>query len=297
MRPMLCEDMEDENKIIFPAYVSPKINGIRCLIKDGVARTRSLKPIPNHFVRDILSNPVLEGLEGELTIGKVTDKSLLENTTSAITTYGGNPEFSFHIYDYFTYPDLSFRDRLAELNKFYDDYKEVYPYLKLVSQTLVNNIHILKEYEKEFVNAGYEGLILKTMTGKYKYGRSTEEECLYLRIKRFIDSEAIITGYNELYYNQNVANINRIGLIERSDRDETLTPASTLGSLIVRDLYTNLEFNIAGGFNEIMRKKIWDNKEYYLGKIVKYSYHSVGSKSKPRNNKFLAFRDPIDLIL
>ena len=44
IKPLLaCEEPLDDVK--FPVYVSTKLDGIRCLIIDGVAYSRSLKPI------------------------------------------------------------------------------------------------------------------------------------------------------------------------------------------------------------------------------------------------------------
>ena len=47
---------------------SPKLDGIRCMIQDGIALSRSLKPIRNEHVQYILGREIFNGLDGELII-------------------------------------------------------------------------------------------------------------------------------------------------------------------------------------------------------------------------------------
>src|SRR3990167_8829694 len=67
-----------------PLIATPKLDGIRCLIKDGRLYSRSLKPIPNQFIRATLEDrPELNGLDGELMIGAPGDPAQFQLTTSA----------------------------------------------------------------------------------------------------------------------------------------------------------------------------------------------------------------------
>ena len=70
-KPMLAETCEDADRaaLPFPLYATPKIDGLRCLVIDGVATSRSLKPIPNRFVQSVLGTHLLDGLDGELVVG------------------------------------------------------------------------------------------------------------------------------------------------------------------------------------------------------------------------------------
>ncbi len=43
MKPMLSHTIEDTSKIKFPVLVSQKLDGIRCLIINGVAVSRNSK--------------------------------------------------------------------------------------------------------------------------------------------------------------------------------------------------------------------------------------------------------------
>ena len=51
MKPMLLpRETPDLDNLQYPVYVTPKLDGIRCLFKGGVALSRTLKPIyiPTH---------------------------------------------------------------------------------------------------------------------------------------------------------------------------------------------------------------------------------------------------------
>lgn len=52
INPMLATAVENLDVLKYPVLVSPKLDGIRCLIIDGVAMSRSLKPIPNKHVQE-----------------------------------------------------------------------------------------------------------------------------------------------------------------------------------------------------------------------------------------------------
>ena len=50
MKPMLSHTITDTSDVKYPVLVSQKLDGIRCLIIDGVAVSRNLKPIRNNRV-------------------------------------------------------------------------------------------------------------------------------------------------------------------------------------------------------------------------------------------------------
>ena len=71
-KPLLAEKCLDINQVLFPVYASPKLDGIRNVIYHRAALTRSLKPIPNHHVREFLESyaNTIDGLDGELIVGQ-----------------------------------------------------------------------------------------------------------------------------------------------------------------------------------------------------------------------------------
>jgi DNA ligase-1 len=133
-------------------------------------------------------------------------------------------------------------------------------------------------------------------TAPNKQGRATAKEGTLLKLKRYADAEATITGFAEEMFNGNEATTNELGRTKRSSHQANKTGKDTLGTLIVTGLtaFEGKEFRV-GGFDAAMRAEIWQNQEKYLGRIVKFKYFNVGIKDLPRHPNFLAFRDPIDL--
>ena len=69
-KPLLASPVEWKHLDYSNLWVSPKLDGIRAIIRDGVVMSRSLKPIPNKHVQRILGNsPGIEGYDGELIVG------------------------------------------------------------------------------------------------------------------------------------------------------------------------------------------------------------------------------------
>jgi DNA ligase-1 len=61
------------------------------------------------------------------------------------------------------------------------------------------------------------------------------------------------------------------------------------------DTINNLYIKIGSGLNDELRDAIWDNRDEYIGKIVKYKFFQHGVKELPRHPVFLGFRHEDDL--
>ena len=64
MKPMLAAP-SDGNDLKYPIMVSPKLDGVRAIIIDGVVMSRSLKPIPNKYVQSLFGLEKFNGFDGE----------------------------------------------------------------------------------------------------------------------------------------------------------------------------------------------------------------------------------------
>lgn len=282
MNPMLaCE--ADLSKLKFPVLASPKLDGVRAIIRDGVVLSRSLKPIPNRHVQTMLGRPELEGLDGELILGDPTHPEAYRRTVSAVMSIEGEPDVDFHVFDRW--------DRDYPYNEVALSYGLTIP----VCSTLIRTMEELEEYEVALLDKGYEGVMLRDPQSPYKFGRSTAKEGYLLKLKRFADSEAEIIAFEELMHNQNEATINETGHTERSTKQDGLLPAGTLGALVVLDIQSGVEFKIGTGFTAAERQKFWNLRASLRGALVKYQYFPTGSKEKPRFPSFQGFRHRIDL--
>lgn len=295
--PMLA-GKTDLSKQKFPVYASPKLDGIRCLIIGGEAVTRKLKPIPNHFVRNVLSETSIGGLDGELIVGDPTDPDAYRKTVSEIMRHGGEPNFTFWVFDRINIgAQIPWKIRMDNASLLASAARDRGLDLREVPYHLCTSLAHILEREEESLSLGYEGLMLRLPDGPYKMGRSTSIEGHLTKLKRFEDSEAYIVSLQELMHNGNEGKTNALGRTERSTHKANKVGLNTLGAMEVRDIYSGIVFSVGTGIglDDKLRKLIWDSPEEYIGKIIKYRFFPGGSKDKPRFPTFHGFRDPSDL--
>ncbi len=275
MKPMLAATLEKLEDVQFPVYVSPKLDGIRCLIHNGVAVSRALKPIPNKYIQEQLKG-LSNGLDGELMLHRGDFNAV----QSAILSEDGEPDFYYAVFDIIL--DKPFEDRLRIINK------RVVPKAIYFGAIKVYSIDELQDKENYAIDDGYEGIMLRSPNSPYKFGRSTVKEGYLLKYKRFKDDEAIITGFVEELHNENVAEKDNLGHTKRSSKKAFLKPMQTLGSLSV--VWNDKNFSIGTGFDAAMRKEIWNNQDKFLGKSVTFKYQELSKYGIPRFPTFKGFR-------
>lgn len=290
MKPMLAASIEDIAKLRFPLLASPKIDGIRCLLitsprtGNRLAASRTLKPIANRFIRATLEGSSLPAeLDGELIVG-----STFQDTSSGVMTIAGQPQFKYCVFDWLGGKTIRAIERYTRYIEICSKHRV--EWLKPIEKRIINNLEALDAYECDMLSEGYEGVMLQTPNGVYKYGRSTFGEHNLLKLKRFFDSEATVIGYTELQHNGNELTTDNLGYAERSSEQEGLVPGNMLGALIVRDCKTKTEFKIGTGFTARQRNDIWAHREQYLNRLLTYKYQPIGVKDKPRAPVFLRWR-------
>lgn len=296
-RPMLAA--KAPSSLAFPLFASPKIDGIRALIREGRVLSRSGKEIPNRWCGEVLgSNIALEGLDGELTVGPPNAPNVMQATTSGLMTREGRPSFTFHVFDYYTRPREPFQVRYNNLRIYFEagpGWHEV----AFLPQVVVENSDELAAYEAECLAQGYEGVMLRSPDGLYKFGRSTAREGYLMKLKRFVDGEARVVGVVELMRNANELTTDELGYAKRSSHKDGKIPGGVLGALTVEDLATGIRFDIGTGFTAEQRANLWRaHTEGYrlVGMIAKYKHFAVtGVKEAPRFPVFLGFRHPDDM--
>lgn len=296
-RPLLASQLKNPSALKFPMYASPKLDGIRAIVIDGKLYSRNLKLIPNSWCQKLFAHSQYEGFDGELIVGSATDPNVYNKTSSGVMSYDGNPDVTYYIFDN---ADPSMKNEKYEsryqniVERFYDD-PDDYPRICVVEQVLINSEADLEMYETQCLARGYEGIMVRSLHGTYKYGRSTEREQTLLKVKRFTDGEAKIVGVVELRSNQNELVKDELGRSKRSHEIAGLIPMGTMGALVVQDLVTGVEFEIGSGFTAVQRQQYWDNSTDVIGVIVKYKHFEIGVKDRPRFPVYIGTRDKIDL--
>lgn len=185
------------HKIVYPAYVQPKLDGIRCvaLIEDGHVSlwTRSKKRITSMIhIEEALSGHYGKGrhiLDGELYNHEFKDK--FEKIVSHVRKEepeGSYTDVQYHIYD-LAHTDSSFESRYSQLVK--EDYESTY--LVKVPTKFVSSENDTFTWFEEFKSNGYEGAIIRNAEGMYVGNRSYDLQ----KIKDFDDAEFVIISANE----------------------------------------------------------------------------------------------------
>ena len=286
-KPMLAVSCDDTSLLKFPLIASPKLDGVRAIIANGVVLSRSLKPIPNKYVQERLKN-LPDGLDGELIVGDPCEPDAYRKTVSVVMSDDKPIEgLVYHVFDIQSLG--AFTDRL----KVIEEIGHSWWCIQILRQTVVSSLEELENIEAKWTEAGHEGVILRNFTGQYKHGRSTLKEGYLLKLKRFVDAEAVVTGITELLHNDNEAMVNELGRTARSHKKEGMVSAGTMGNLKVSDIKTGVNFEVGTGFTAEERLSLWTNPP--IGKLLKYKYFPTGSKDKPRHPVFLGWRDSIDL--
>lgn len=291
-KPMLAGAF-DEHKAKYPYYATPKIDGIRFLMVNGVAVSRSFKPIRNLHIQKILSELLCDGFDGELTSGKT-----FQDSTSAVMTIEGTPEFTIWLFD-FVDPTIdkikSYIDRMIDLRRAQlIDAPSGVEIAALDSPEVIHNLDDLIKYEQKCLAMGYEGVMLRDPKGTYKFGRSSTTENILLKVKKFVDDEAVVIGFEEKQTNTNEPKVDNFGNTKRSSAKDGLVGAGTLGTILVKDSHGHT-FGVGSGLNDQNRDHIWANQSKYLGKMLKFKHFPQGVKECPRHPVFIGFRDIEDM--
>lgn len=292
-KPMLAATCEDLTALDYPLLASTKLDGYRCIIKDGVAVSRNLKPFPNEHVQAMLKH-LPDGLDGELIVGPPSGTDVW-NRSAGVMKRGTTPSFTYHVFDW-VLPDEPFVTRTARLRALLGSSGKG-GHVALVEQHTILSAGEMAEFEQAQVLAGYEGVMLRSLSGPYKFGRSTVREGYLLKYKRWFDVEGQIIGIVEQMENTNEATVDLLGRTKRSSAKAGKVGKDTMGALIVEfavDAQRTARFELGTGYDDAMRQDIWDNFDAYLGKIVTFKYQSLGVDGAPRFPVFKGFRDAID---
>ena len=290
-RPLLAATVEDVRQVLYPKILSPKLDGIRCIILDGVAVSRNLKPIRNQYIQACLKG-LPNGLDGELIVGDAFGELVFNRTSSGVMSQSGEPDFKFHVFDHalaqapyhIRWDDLL----MSSVGK--------HPSVRLVPHWDIKNETQLVRVEQLCIDDGFEGIMLRSLNGMYKHGRSTLNEQILLKLKRFKDGEAQITGMEEGVHNLNEAVTDALGLTKRSSHQDNKVGSGRIGTLYGMDCKTGDPLVISPGRMTLDdRKKYFENPKLIVGKIGKYKSFEYGRVFASRFVTWQGFRDASDL--
>jgi DNA ligase-1 len=298
-RPMLASHCKDTSKLKFPVLASKKLDGVRASMQGGILLSRSLKPIPNVHVQEMFKG-LPEGLDGELIFGDPCSPTAYRDTVSIVMSDDKPADgINLHVFDKFEEKNFSTRirhagDAVGGRLTMNDNH------LRFVQHILINSIEELDAFEAAALAEGQEGVMIRSLDGPYKQGRSTEKEAYLLKLKRFCDTEAVVTGTYELQHNANDSFVNELGRTARSTEKAGKAGLDTLGGFYVTGVggdFDGVEFKVGNGqgMTQDLRKQLWIERDTLIGRIIKVKYFPTGSKDRPRHPLWLGWRDARDL--
>ncbi|KAJ3354044.1 hypothetical protein GGF32_002718 [Allomyces javanicus] len=295
-KPMLAETVLDPSGIRFPVLATYKVDGIRALKHCGDIKSRTLKAIRNSGIAGQLARVLPEGADGEILVGQN-----FQLTTSTVMSYSTSvpPDTKFYWFDW-VHESLGepYCARVQRIREYMvgraGEIAACGVRIVPLYPTLIRNRDELGAFEQRAIAEGFEGVIVRDPSGPYKCGRSTLRQGWMLKIKQFVDDEAVVIGSDELMHNGNEATRDERGHTKRSQDAAGMVPGGVLASFRVRHRDGTV-FNIGTGFTAADRERLWKVREECIGKWVKYKSFPIGVKDAPRHPVFLGFRDPDDM--
>lgn len=303
-RPMLApnnDPMKDPNffkSLRYPLLCSPKLDGIRCVIRDSTCLSRTLIPLPSIHVQRMFNE--VNYCDGELIQGCSTDFDVYNRTQSYVMSEDKyTDDMHYYVFDTAAehWADFPFEDRLEIARELVA--VSGIDNMHFVEHTLCENEDELLAYEELNLELGYEGIMMRDPLGIYKGGhgganRGTFKEGLIYKLKRFTDAEGIVIGFIEGTRNTNEDIRSNTGTAKRSTSQAGLVLAGTLGKFVVD--YNGQTLMVGcGNFNHKERQFVWEHSHQFLGKYLKFRFFGHGQKNMPRMPRAIGFRDEMDM--
>lgn len=257
VEPMLAKKWEDrKDKVKFPLYCQPKLDGARAIITKDGAKSRNGKPwltIP-HILEAL--KPVFDRypqliLDGELYNHNLKDdfnkiSSLIKKTKPTEKDLEESKKVvQFWWYDTAS-PDHTFSQRsnwIRGLQLKFDLQRPIVP----VYTYLCNDLETLDKWYGSFLDSGFEGQMVRENT-VYEFKRSSG----LLKRKEFQDSEYVILDIME-------------GLGNKSGMAGAMVFENELGHAF--------NSNIKGDRNYL--RELLENKDQYIGKEATVRYFNL----------------------
>jgi len=274
IKPMLAHKY-NEDKADYPAFIQPKLDGVRCLFTAKGAFSRANNRFMNveHIEQELKSffakNPTAV-LDGELYNHGLKDDfekiiSLVKKKKPTDQDKAEAKELvQYHIYDVASMTIGTYTDRylfiLAEQslkNK---------ACLQVIDNNLVLDYDDAIVMHKKNLKLGYEGSMYRTPSGKYKGTRSWD----LMKFKDFHDEEATIIGYE----------------IGKGKRE------GTLGKFIMQD-DEGIEFGCppGKGYNYKDLANILNNITDYIGERATFTYFERTKAGSYRHPHYKCLRN------
>jgi len=260
-----------KNPIVYPCFVQPKLDGLRCLIyqtADGTvitqSRTGGIFTTMDHITTglkkffDLQPNVILDG---ELYTNKYPFEELVGIIKRKKVEKEDLPKIHqvhFHIYDIVSI------EGYTERHKFILDNKHLFPpTFEIVKTDEATCVDDFKTKFTEYVQDGYEGIMLRNKKGPYVSNRSHDLQ----KYKEFEEDEFVIVGFKEA---------------EGRDTGTVIWKCATK---------TGDEFDCRPVGSVEHRKDLFQNARANIGKLLTIKFQELSEKGIPRFLSGKSIRD------
>ena len=265
----------NEDKADYPAYIQPKLDGVRCLFTAKGAFSRANNQFMNvdHITKDL--KPVFDRYPTLILDGELYNHGLKDDFEKIISlvkkrkpTKDDRVEAAelveYHIYDVASMTIANYTTRLNYINSI-SNFQWNHILRRVDTKVALDFDDALKMHKKN-LKLGYEGSIYRSFEGKYKGTRSWD----LMKFKDFHDAEATIIGYDE----------------GKGKRE------GTLGKFIMQD-YEGNEFGCppGKGYNYKDLANMLENIHDYIGQYATFTYFERTKAGSYRHPHYKAIRN------
>ena len=247
--PMLAKDFKKEkDKIKFPCFVQPKLDGMRALgsAENLISRTGKVIDTLSHIDLSDLEDVILDG---ELYAHGIS----FQENMKLIKKYrpGATEQVKYHVYDIVMDAPFSLRTAilLNTVLEIYSEKIEVVPSYKVFDFGDIDRLH------QQFIASGYEGTIIRHSDEGYQVNKRSSQ---LLKYKDFLD---------EVY--------EIVDVVTSESRPEQ-------GVIVCLCKKTNQTFNTGMKFSHEQRENILKNKGEYIGEMAEIRFFEYTDGGLPR---------------
>lgn len=280
------EDLRPVTPLQYPMWADAKLDGLRCvamLYGDGTVEMRSrngqlyedfptieaaLKPLSAHVLRSggvVLDCEVLGADWNETQSVAFSSKNKKDDSNLRLNVFDAVPVMEWKV----RASSVRYADRLAWAHRLVEVADS--PKIVTVPGRIVNNEAEMLAFFVECLNAGYEGIMLKSLDATYRWDRSTAVQ----KCKPYSTHEGKIVGFFE-----GKAGGKRAG---------------KLGGFLVK-LPNGVVTRVGGGLKDAQLDEFWARGEADMrGMIVEVRGQFLTDDGKIRFPRFMRFRDAADV--
>ena len=298
-KPMLAVNTKIKD-IRLPSMVSYKMEGVRGEFTPNGLFSRPMKKFNNRDLQFHFADLVTYAMVANLHIeGEFYVHGLEFNEISSICRRANHPDtdrLEVHLFD--VHDDMRsnvpFLERHKQLHEIVTLLNK--DHIKIVPQIIVDNHEYMHDLYTGALEEGYEGLVFKSPSAFYKYGRPTHREQKFLRIKPDCTFDGVVLDIVERLENLVESVPNELGYMSKTqDKDQKgHTDMAAVAIVQCDDFPDPVRVVLSKNLTDQDRYYIWSHRETYIGKHLRFFGIPVAGMNQPRCPRFDCWRTDLD---